>query len=151
MEVTSYLNLKKETLVIEKEDGITVFIPSSWVIEGEERVSYTTIIRLIECCREYHWIKDIQSLDRNLDSICGTINAKFVKTIEINSTVNITYLVKSVLEKKYILEFIITDENGAICSSIDMISFFYNPVKHSSTKIPDDIILLLKNKEYTYE
>lgn len=139
MDLTTYIGLKNETFVDEKEDGIVVFIPSSWVIEGEDRVSYTTIIRLIECCREYHWIKDVRVRNRNLDSICGTVNTKFIKTIRVNSTIDIKYLIKNASTKKYTIEFIIKDEDGEICCLAEIISFFYNPLLHESIEVSSDL------------
>jgi acyl-CoA thioesterase FadM len=137
MDITTITALKLETKVIEKKDGISVFIPSYWVVSGEDRVSYTTIIRLVECCREYHWEKDVICHNSILDSICGSLSSRFIKAIEVNSTIHIKYSIKDVKKNRYLLEFIITNENNDICCSIEITSFFYDPLKHQSIDIPD--------------
>ena len=142
MDTTTYSALKKETAVIERENGIVVFIPSAWVIGGEDRVSYTTIIRLVECCREYHWAKDIKSQNEIFDSICGNISFRFTKSIGLNSTININYSVKEAAGKKYTVEFIVMDENGETCCLAEIVSFFYNPLTRQSIEIPKGIFPL---------
>jgi len=142
MDTTTISSLKNETKVIERKNGISLFVPSYWVVDGEDRVSYTTIIRLIECCREYHWEKDVKSHNIILDSICGSLNSRFIKAIEINSTINISYYIRDVKKTRYLIEFIVTNENNDICCSIEMLSFFYDPLERHSIDIPDGILPL---------
>lgn len=145
MDLTTFDNLKRTTFVNEKKNGINVFIPSSWVVDGENRVSYTTIIRVVECCREYHWNKDMKN--KNIDSICGSINAKFIKPIEVNVTIYISYSIKDISDNKYKLLFNVTDENGETYCFIEMISFFYNPFLKKTIKVSKDMIEGLKKGE----
>lgn len=140
MDTTTYMGLKNETTVIENENGIVIFIPSAWIISGESRVSYTTIIRLVECCREYHWMKDVKCKDSSLDSICGETTARFIKTIRADSTITIKYSIKDILKKRYKVEFVVLDNSGNICCIVEMVSFFYDPEKMQSVEIPKDIL-----------
>lgn len=124
MDITTYDGLVKETQVEQLEDGLIIYVPSNWVVDGEKRLSYTTITRLIECCREYHWKKDILSIDHDIDSICGGFEAKFIRIIVSNSKVFIRYKVIYVFEKKYILDFEVLDNYQTICAYIRMEIYF---------------------------
>ena len=136
MDTTTFAALTQETEVVKKDNGISVFAPSCWVVDGEDRLSYTTIIRLVECCREYHWNKDAKNQNSNLDSICGSLSSKFIKSIKPNSTIDIDYVVKGSKGKKYQMEFTVRDEFEDICCLVEMICFFYDPIAQQSIEIP---------------
>lgn len=146
MDTTTFFSLKSQTNVYEKENGIDVFIPSRWVVDGENRVSYTTIIRLVECCREFHWKKDIECINDQIDSICGTINCKFLKPIESNAVIKIRYYLIDISEKKYILEFKVIDSMKNVCCIIRMTLFFFDAIEQHSIKISENLFKNLWRK-----
>ncbi|HKT40506.1 MAG TPA: hypothetical protein VJR48_19190, partial [Ktedonobacterales bacterium] len=39
--------------------GLEVEVQRAWIVAGEDRLAYTAIVRLVECCREWHWQSDI--------------------------------------------------------------------------------------------
>ena len=95
MDVTSLAALASVTKVEHKTDGIAMAVPREWIVENESRVSYTGIVRLAECCREYHWQKDILPLvaDGAVDSIARSVTANFSKPIEVGSELVVRYSV----------------------------------------------------------
>lgn len=139
MDITTFDNLLTQTEVITIQNGLKIKIPQAWIIKGERRLSYTTLLRLTECCREYHWQKDIISLNNSLDSICGQINANFLKPIQADQLICITYEIRCVLEKKYILDFYIYDSKNNLCGYVDMVSYFYEPHKEITVFAPKDL------------
>lgn len=139
MDITSLATLLKQTKVVFKENGMEIYVPQSWIVEGEKRLSYTTLIRLTECCREYHWEKDILPLNRCTDSICGHINANFSKPVNSEQVILITYKVRCVFEKKYILDLYIYDETRNLCGCVDMILYFYDSQKQISVCAPCEL------------
>src|SRR6266516_3668425 len=107
MDPTSLNDLINEEEVIFIPNGMKVTVKSSWILEDEDHLSYTTIIRLAECCREYHWNRDILSISENksIDSITRSLSCDFLKPILVGSNISITYQVIKVQKKSYSLRF----------------------------------------------
>lgn len=136
MDITSYEAILSETTVNPQKNGLDIYVPQAWVVEGEERISYTTLIRLIECCREYHWKKDIYYKYGCIDSICGQINANFIRPIYPNKVISIKYNLRCVMTKKYIIEFLIYDDLNEMCGYVTMVQYFYNPINGMTINAP---------------
>lgn len=138
-----------------KQSGLDVTIPPSWIVEGEDRLSYTTIVRLIECCREYHWKKDILSKinkrKSHLDSICRSLSCEFIKPILVRSTIAISYCITEVRRKSYSLKFEVRNTiDRELCAEFSLVSVFYDPVTHKSLVPPPlilDYLYMLCSKE----
>lgn len=139
METTSLVNLLKEEGVTQTPNGLILTIHPSWIVEGEDRLSYTTLIRLIECCREYHWQNDITSKcgETLVDSTCKTLTANFIKAIPVESRISINYYVIEVRRKGYLLKFTVTNaEDQTLYAELEIVSIFYDPVKRTSIVPP---------------
>ena len=105
MEPTTLGKLLAEVPVTCEPGVLSLEIPASWIVPGENRLSYTTIIRLIECCREYHWRNDVTSGRGALDSIVLRCEASFRRVIPSGARVRIAYRVRRVMHKAYELVF----------------------------------------------
>lgn len=130
MDVTNLNRLIAEGDVARHPNGLTVKVRDSWVIPGEKRLSYTTLIRLVECCREYHWEKDILPLmkETRLDSITKSITAEFLTPIPVRSVISIVYLLTDIRSKGYALEFQVMDATDrSLRARVSMVSVFYDP------------------------
>src|SRR5438067_7182998 len=105
MDPTSLSSLLDETGVTFTSNGLIVVIQHSWILAGENRLSYTTLLRLIECCREHHWNTDImpEAKDRSIDSITRSISGSFIRPIIVGDTISITYRVVEIRRRAYIL------------------------------------------------
>jgi acyl-CoA thioesterase FadM len=146
LDVTSFKKLAEEEKVILHSDGIVVTARREWIIEGEDRLSYTTLIRLIECCREYHWQKDILPLtsDKSVDSICKILTCNFANPISVGSLIFVKYQIISVRRRSYTIRFKVYDtKNDMLCANCDMVCVFYDPRLQKSTFPPDPIIRAL--------
>jgi len=143
MEPTSLNMLMQTGCVVADLNGLTITIPPSWIIEGEDRLSYTTLVRLIECCREYHWQTDIlPKINSNisLDSICKSIYGEFISPILVDSVISITYLITDIRRKGYSLRFEVRNtENQTLCAKFDLVSIFYDPVTRKSIVPPPSV------------
>ena len=125
MDLTSYQELIKETEVQPIDNGLAIFCPRKWVIASENRVSYTTIIRLVECCREFHWYRDVENI-KDVDSTCKNINAQFFAPIIADSTVVIKFKLRYIFANKYVLDFFVYDKNNQLCCIASLESYFLN-------------------------
>jgi acyl-CoA thioesterase FadM len=150
MELTTLKHLLKTGHATCDQSGLTVTIPPSWVVSGEDRLSYTTLVRLIECCREYHWQKDILSRTNTnnvrLDSICKSLTCDFISPILIGSTISISYSINEVRRKGYSMRFEVRDNSdGRLCATFEQISVFYEPVEQKPMIPPPFILEYLSN------
>lgn len=146
MEPTTFSKLFETGSSTKIKKGLQVKISSSWIVEGENRLSYTTIIRLIECCREFHWEKDIIShYEDKIDSICKSIRCDFKKPIFSGDVVRIEYSINDVRKKSYTLYFKIINQKEEICCEAWVTSVFYNPDFNQSYLPTSDLIDFLQN------
>jgi acyl-CoA thioesterase FadM len=143
---TSLKALLNEEGVVCQQGCIIVRVHAGWVLEGEHRLSYTTIIRLIECCREHHWNTDIAPIsDASLDSITRSIHGDFISPISIKSIVSINYRIAEVRNKSYSLKFEIHDtSNQQVHAIIELVSVFYDSVLQQAVIPPIPVINALR-------
>lgn len=143
METTTFARLMQTGCVVSDQNGLTLTIPSSWIIKGENRLSYTTLVRLIECCREYHWQTDILPNTKNnvsLDSICKSLYGEFINPILVGSVVSITYLVTDIRRMGYSLRFEVRNtKTQTLCAKFDFVSVFYDPVTRKPIAPPTSV------------
>lgn len=147
MQPTTLAQLKLEADIAFSPNGLSMMVNSSWVVLGEDRLSYTTIVQLVECCREYHWQKDvlINVNSGMIDSITKSISCSFLKPIMIGETILIRYRLVNIKEKGYEIEFILSDDKQShISAIINMVSIFYDPKLQSVSQPPKAIIDRLK-------
>lgn len=112
--------------------GFRFVVMREWIIDGEDRLSYTTLTRIVEFCREYHWKNDISQQWGNLDTIIKAFSAEFFKPILVNQVVEIEYRVKEVRRKGYSMIFQLTDANhGIMFAEYSIVSVFFDNITHS--------------------
>ncbi len=138
------------------EEGITLFpgglsaqIHPHWIVNGEDRLSYTTLVQLIECCREHHWATDILFITKGhlVDSITKSLVGEFVKLIPIGSVISITYVISNVRRRGYMLTFDVRDfVTQSLCAKFDLISVFYDPIKNEASAPPIAVYEYLLSK-----
>jgi radical SAM enzyme (TIGR01210 family) len=150
LESTSLDQLMQTGCVVKEKNGLNLTIPKSWIIGGEDRLSYTTMVRLIECCREYHWQTDIvQNIKDNivLDSICKSLLGEFIKPILVGSDISISSRVTNIREKGYSLRFEIRDTNTqTLYAKFDMVSIFFDPLVCKAIAPPSSVFSYLSAK-----
>jgi hypothetical protein len=108
MDVTTLSRLTEENPDIDfLDNGFRVVAKPEWIVAGEWQLSYTTLVRLVECCREYHVQKDEPWLRWPLgaDTTCSSLSARFHRPIYVGSTVDVTYRVVATDEHGYDLDF----------------------------------------------
>ena len=143
MDIVALETLQQTGNVVCTLNGIIVTVRDSWVVEGEDRLSYTAIIRLIECCREHHWKSDVLSVahGETVDSICKLLTCNFIKPITIGSKILIKYSIVNVRKKSYTLRFeVFKTEDVIRCATCDLVSVFYDPLLQKSTVPPSGVI-----------
>ena len=130
------------------ENGYKVKIEKPMIISGESRLSYVTIMRIIENCREIHWEYDIikNNTDKiQIDSICKNIYVDYFKPITIDTVILVTYKILNVKESSYELLFQITDENHCFCSA-KMVCVLIDSINGQVISFPNSIKTILKIK-----
>jgi acyl-CoA thioesterase FadM len=135
---TTLASLRECASVEDLPNGIRVFIDRGWIVPHEDRLSYATIVRLIECCREFHWLKDVDQglTERAVDSICRRLECDFIRPLLVGDTVEITYSIAAINQRSYSLLFKISDGRGSLCGTCSMICVFYDPLRGLATR-PD--------------
>lgn len=141
MEPTSLLHFLRDGSLAVTADGLAATVSQTWVIEGEDRLSYIGILRLVECCREHHWHRDILPLCRApIDSILVKCEAAFRRPILVGAQVSLKYTVISVGTKSYDLEFNVTlSDAGGDCATVKMRCVFLNPASRQSCQPPSEV------------
>lgn len=128
-------------------NGIVLQVDSDWVVDNEERLSYTTMTRLVECCREYHWQLDIlpHVIENSIDSITKSLTAEFYNPIYINTPMKISYYVTEVRRKGYSLTFNLGHANQqSINARFTMVNVFYDSQASLAIAVPEAILAYLK-------
>jgi acyl-CoA thioesterase FadM len=87
------------------DTGFVVTLQPEWVVAKENRLSYITALKLAECCREYHWTKDLLSESSLfLDSTIRNLTAEFKAPLFIGDKVHVSYFVSHIGIKSYTLQ-----------------------------------------------
>lgn len=118
--------------------GLEIETRPAWVVPGESRLSATTLLRLVECCREHHWQSDIvpAAAGQPVDSITKSINAEFFQPVPVPGTALITYAVTHVRGRGYELRFAALLPAGTLCATVTMVQVFFEPVTSQATTLP---------------
>jgi acyl-CoA thioesterase FadM len=148
MDTTSLSQLLEEGGVTLEKDGLTLRVRAQWIVKNEDRLSYTSLVRLVECCREHHWQIDMQSKvsGTQLDSICRTLSGEFIKPIMAGELISIVYKVAGVRSRGYSLKFLVKSiKEQMLCAEFELGLVFYDPAKNKSIAPPKVIIDYLKS------
>lgn len=131
MEPTTLVGFLETGAVQVANDGLRFIPRTSWVVDGEDRLSYATIVRLFECCREVHWQRDIlPNLEdaSPVDTTCTSLSARFLRPIIVGRSFTIRYAVTAISEKRYVLTLTILDiGDNEICAEGVLELAFYDP------------------------
>lgn len=101
MEPTTLAGLIATPSVEMTPKGIRVDVLDSWIVPGENRLSYASAIRLAECCREYHWRRDLAVLAPSLDSIVVRCDANFTNPVIVGTRIQLLYAVTRINGRSY--------------------------------------------------
>ncbi len=110
------------------ETGFIGKVPACWIVEGENRVSYTALIRIVECCREYHWQKDVKpNLISSIDSTVKKFEGEFVKPLPLEKDICVLYNILEVRNRGYSIQFRILDAlTNEIYAMLSLVCVFYD-------------------------
>jgi acyl-CoA thioesterase FadM len=139
---TSLSHLIKDAAAVCCPNGLLIRVQPTWAIAGEKRLSYTTILRLIECCREHHWNEDIATRQDggSLDSIARNLDADFRKPVAVPSTIGICYRVSAVGRKSYTLTFEVLSTDGTVTAEASLVSVFFDSTTQSAVLPPRGVL-----------
>lgn len=127
--------------------GLEVEVRRAWIVAGEDRLAYTAIVRLVECCREWHWQSDIlpHTGGAPLDSITKSFTAEFTHPIALGSLLRITHQVIAVAPRSYQLRFqLATQRPEQQCAMLEMVSVFYDPARAAVAEPPPGVVDYLR-------
>lgn len=108
---------------------LLVRVPTDWPAEGEKRIGYVSILRLVESARELHWRRDVAphaDLER-LDSITKSATADFVRPVMADTYVACDYELTWLRPRSYGLRVTLADEDGDTLARIELTSVFVDP------------------------
>lgn len=129
--------LSKLAIVVKKGRGVSVRVDSSWCIQEENRLSYTTITFLIESCRDYHFKKDIISLGV-YDSVVRALNFDFTKPVIVPQTLEVVYEIKDIGKAAYTTVFEIYSSlpSYELCAKAEIVNVFVANDEIRAIEIP---------------
>ena len=127
------------------DNGLTFEIKKDWIIKGENRLSYVSVMKLVEYCREYHWEKDFLSIDNSLDSITTEIHTYFNKPLLCGKTATILYKISFINTYSYVIDFQIYSSDIE-ASEIKMKCVFYDSELCKIKQVDNLIIQTVKDK-----
>lgn len=128
--------------------GLEVEVRRAWIVAGEDRLAYTAIVRLVECCREWHWQSDIlpHAGGAPLDSITKSFTAEFTHPIAVGSLLRITHRVIDARPRSYRLRFELTTlQPEQPCATLEMVSVFYDPAREAVAEPPAEVVAYLRS------
>jgi acyl-CoA thioesterase FadM len=147
MQPTTWAGLLAEGGVRRFVGGLDVLVPRAWIVAGEDRLAYTAIVRLVECCREWHWASDILPHVEGapLDSITKSIICEFARPIAVGSLLRITHRIIAVRPRSYQLRFQLSTRNPEHpCATLEMVSVFYDPAREAVAEPPPGVVAYLR-------
>jgi acyl-CoA thioesterase FadM len=124
-------------------------IQPGWAAEGEDRVGYATIARLVECVRELHWRLDVLPVTRGdtLDTITRRIEVDFWSPLLVGADVVGRYGVESIRPRSYQLTVsIASDSTGEPLMGAILTNVFYDPLLRSAIPCPPGVKRALLNR-----
>ncbi|HEY1387478.1 MAG TPA: thioesterase family protein [Ktedonobacterales bacterium] len=148
MQPTTLEGLLAEGGVRRFAGGLEVEVRRAWIVAGEDRLAYTAIVRLVECCREWHWQSDIlpHAGGAPLDSITKSFTAEFSHPIALGSLLRITHQVIDARPRSYRLRFELTTlQPGQRCAMLEMVSVFYDPAREAVAEPPAAVAAYLRD------
>lgn len=125
------------------DDGLAFTVHPSWIVPGEDRLSYTTLIRLVECCREHHWIKDVLPKAEGIivDSTIKSIAGEFTRSILVGSAALMKYEIADVRSKGYSLRFqVYIRDSFEVVARFCLVSIFIDDSQHQAVFPPPDVL-----------
>lgn len=126
-------------------EGFTVNVHSSWPADGEDRIGYTQIIRLVECAREKHWqdfsleVAQRSSLS-GIDSTVVEFSSRFVAPMKVRRVYVFSWRIVEANARGYLLEVSVVDDQTKMLTVSCLIKSRY---LRSSDGLPVDVIPLL--------
>jgi acyl-CoA thioesterase FadM len=108
---------------------LRVRVPTDWPAEGEKRIGYVSILRLIESARELHWRRDVGPYTdpARVDSITRSLTADFVGPVLADTQVVCDYALTWVRSRSYGLRVTLADERGDDLARAELASVFVDP------------------------
>lgn len=139
MEETTFRQLLGKENIVRKEHGFGLKASPDWIVRGEDHLSYTTIIRLAECCREYCWSRLLldSAYPPAPDVICKSVEADFRRPILAGTEIDLSCVVFNFSDKSFRLSVLFIDAGtGAFYAKVTLLLVFYDPEKKKSIPAP---------------
>lgn len=127
-------------------NGLRLVVPHSWIVADEDRLSYSSAIRLAECCREHHWKQDLASIADKLDSVVVQCNASFASPVITGSHIEVRYAITRVGSRSYDCTICICPVGSEVSTShvqVVLTNVFYDPVSRGAIDPPPRVVAAL--------
>jgi acyl-CoA thioesterase FadM len=121
---------------------LRIRIDPEWALPGEDRIGYTTIVRLVECLRELHWTRDVIPVigGAAVDTITRRLELDFQGPVLVGSDVVGTYGVATVRNRSYVVTVLLEDRSRrtALVNG-SLVSVFYDATAHAPVECPPPV------------
>lgn len=132
-----------------KSRCMSLVIQRDWIIPTEDRLAYTTLLRLCEALRDLHWKKDVipNAKGLEIDSVVVALTSEFSRPVRIGDKIRLTYIIREVRRTSYSVTMLARHHGAkspsATCS---LTSVFIDPNTFRPIAPPPSVILALKQQ-----
>jgi acyl-CoA thioesterase FadM len=129
MSVESLADLERSGCAQAEGPTLRVQVPTDWPAEGEKRIGYVSILRLVESVRELHWRRDLKAYadPARVDSITRTLTADFVGPVMADTQIVCDYDLIWVRSRSYGLRVTLADGRGNDLARVELANVFIDP------------------------
>ena len=119
---------------------VEAVIQPEWTVGDEPQLSYTSMVCLAECLREFHWQRDLDALigTAELDATARSMSAEFFRPVLVGSRVVLSYAIADVEPSSYRFACRITSD-GQLCSTVEVKLVFIRPDHPGRAAAPVDL------------
>lgn len=112
-----------------EDERLRVRVPADWPADGENRIGYVSILRLVEATRELHWRTDVapHADSTRLDSITKSVTAEFLSPVIADTEITCAYTLSWVGSRSYGLRVTLAGERGDQLAAVELASVFIDP------------------------
>jgi acyl-CoA thioesterase FadM len=138
MQSYSLIQLVQDADAVISDSEITVIADPAWAQQGESRISYAGLLRLVECSRELQWQRLVDGTESCVDSITRCIAGDFLQPVRIHSPVVIRSFVTCVGNSSYTLQVELSIRAAdAPSACVELVCVTINPETLRPVKLPE--------------
>ncbi len=122
------------------DNTIDVVIQPDWTVDDEQQLSYTSLVCLAECLREFHWQRDLGTLagTDEFNAISRSMSAEFLRPVLIGDRVTLSYALSELGPTSYRFICRVAGDDR-VCAVVEVELVFTRPGLRGRAPAPDHV------------